>query len=815
MEQILILIKQLYHQNKEIRNISEQKLNQIFNDVQKIRIGFEYLCNHNLDKSLKTQFFIFLKHFIQQNYTSLLKNHQIEIQQILLFYLDKVDQQIIPLLCNLINYMILNSLDSTNIIIQIINNPQIDMVYIQLITEMMNNQIIKLRIRQSGYRLDFNKIYNIFNFNNLKVVDLLLDLYISLTSSLFYSLTENEYNTIINQYCQFIQNNPYEQNLLRKFQKIIFRIIKRMSPSELNYQQLLQQITNNYLNNKINLDRIFAYSLLKILKQLIIRSNIYYPKQKELIIFIIINIIQLDPSTYQNLYSNKDDDYVYDFYLLKIRNFGIDFILTILKFDEQNHIFHEILQIFDQYALALQEESDYIKKEAHYYIISNLFNQIPIHNIDQLFLQELLCCLKQMNSIYIPIKIQILTLLKTFIQKQIIANTSQINYLLAILKEQIQLINLINNPNLLCTMIDLLICLHQFYPKNNCINQQIYFDLKFYYSLQNKINYKQNILKFQILEITLLSVLQIWNYQISNQKHISTNIKQMLINVMNLIVDIWPFNQLVLIQNIIFQLIDQSLKLFKHQVGCINLLNMLLRKLLNYNEIKQIVIGVQIRQIQHLLFDFLDEEPDQFENIVQAYYLVLLHDSADLQLILKFITKYLTTLINQNYLSLFSLFLFRLKQGQFEQEIQQLLICLYKKIEQDDGRLCSEILCGLSILDRNQYDIKEFMVSQQNAIETMINKTIYFIQNYNKYYINYLTNFYESLIVKKHLIFDMESLCLNNNYLLKLHEFIIELRIQQEETEYSIINQIQKMFEIKYQTRLQFSDSIIKECIYI
>ncbi|CAD8082376.1 unnamed protein product [Paramecium primaurelia] len=819
MEQILILIKQLYNENEEIRKLSEEELNNIFNDFEKIKIGFECLCNQNIEKSLRVQFFIYLKHYLQQNYRTILINHKDDILNILLFYLNKVDQQIIPLLCKLINFMILNTPDSTQIIICIMDKLLLDISYIQLITEMMSNQIVKIKLKLSGYKYNFSKIYQFFNINDYNIIDLILNFYISLTNSLIYLLEDNDYITIINQYCSFISNNPQQSNILGKFSKIIIRLIQKKLPPEHIQQQLFSIITYNYLDSQYHLDRITAYRLLKILNQIQTSQKINYQKQRELLIFIVINIIYLDLHSYQYLYLNFDDENENDYYLLKIRNFGIDMLLTILKQDQQNKIFQEILLISDQVVpFHTNEESICIKKEAHYYIISNLFYKIPIHQIDQLFLQELLQCLKQTNNIYIPIKIQVLILLKRFLLKQIIQNQSQIDYLLSILKEQLQIIAQINNPNLLCAMIDLLVCLQLFYPQKNCLNKQIYLDLKLYYSLQNKLIFKQSIIKCMVEleqlhlgDNSLILIVQQELLKAQQEQNFQKYQLKMLIDVMSFIVEKQYTYQITLYLNIIYTLVHSSLQQLKHQQASLNLLNLFLKKLLIQQEIKSNDHEISIRMIQILFIDCLDEDPDLFENIVQTYYLILLHDVADLNIALQFITKYVKHLKNQNFLSLFCLFLFRLKKGLFQQEIQQFYKQLYEDIEQDDGRTSNELLCGLSILDINQYEIKEIMLNQQDVLYIMTNKAIQFITYKNKFYINYLINFYQSMITKKHLIFDMEQLSLNNSFLVKLHEFITQLVIKQEDTQYSIINQIQKIFEISYLTKLFINDKIIQK----
>ncbi|CAD8205307.1 unnamed protein product [Paramecium octaurelia] len=802
MEQILILIKQLYNENEEIRRLSEQELNNIFNDFEKIKIAFECLCDQKIEKSLRVQFFIYLKHYLQQNYITILMNHKIEILNILLFYLNKVDQQIIPLLCKLINYMILYTPDSTQIIICIMDKQQLDSAYIQLITEMMSSQIviniILVRFFNSSTSMIINQLikYQIFIY-------LLPILYFTHQRMIIIMLLQIN---IVNQF-KIIHNN---QKYLKTFPKSQFDSSKKSFPQKL--------FNNNYYNKQL-LGRITAYRLLKIINKLVVCQKLNYQQQRQLLIFIVINIIQLDLHAYQSLYLNLDEENEEDYYLLKIRNFGIDFILSVLKLDQENQIFQEILLISDQLIpLQQSEESICIKKEAHYFIISNLFYRIQIHHLDQLFLQELLYCLKQINNAYIPIKIQVLILLRKFILKKLITNQSQIDYLISILKEQLQIIEQINNPNLLCAMIDLLVCLQLYYPQRNCLTKQTYQDLKQYYFSQTKAIYKQCILKcmaeleqLNLGDNSLISIITKELLNAQSEQNLQKYQLKLLIDIMGVIVDKQYIFQLMHFENIIFQLVHSSLQQFKHQYASIGLLNVYLKKLLIQQEIYSTDSKNAIRMIQQLMFDCLDEDSDLFEHIVQTYYLILLHDVADLMVTLQFIIKYAIQLKNQYFLSLFCLFLFRLKFGLFKSEIQQLYKTFYEDIEQDDGRTSSELLCGLSILDINQYDIKEIMLGQQDVLYIMTNKAILFIKYQNRFYINYLINLYQSMITKKHLIFDMEQLSLNNSFVVKLNEFVSQLGLKQQNTQYSIINQIQQIFETFYSTSLFVCDYIIKK----
>ncbi|CAD8169567.1 unnamed protein product [Paramecium pentaurelia] len=822
MEQILVLIQQLFDQNESIRTQSEIELNRIFKDVGNIKQGFEQLLLPYSNQNLKLQYFIFLKNFIMKNYEYSPNYIQKEIQSIILEFINKFDSFFIAFYCDLLNFIIVKSLPSLDIIQSIINQPTYDSYHIKIITEMMNNPYIKVKVKHTEYQTITKRMIVYYNLIDIQKLNLLVDLYTSLIQSI-YKFDETIKSTINHQFCEILTYHCLEYNLLKKFAKVINKLNKNGLPPQEIQTMLFDILMSTYMQNENQriTDKYLAYKILKVFKQLLSDRKIEDWKQESIIFFTMINLIMLDYDQYENQFNNIGDDSKQDYLLIKIRRFGAHFIHHMTGFISEDIMIKQLFRLKDLINDDYQhEEFNCIKLEAHYFVICENISSIPMNLFDEKFFQEIITIIQTSNNIYIPLKMQILNLLRKLLQKNVIQE-KQINFFINTLQQQLNP-NLIQYPMYICKIVNNLIYLHSLYPSKNLITHQTYTDLKDIFLVQQKLIHKENIL-MTLCEIVQLeqgdySVISLieneWKIGLQEQHQYKYR-QRMILNVFEFIIEIWSLNLLNIIFIGIIRIVKDCLIQNTHFTKGLSVLCLLLKKYTAILPIKSDLILADFQQIQTFFLVSLTDEPDQFNQIIQLYYYILLHDIADYNLTFQFISKHTKQLYKNQQLTLLCLLFNNFKQGQYQEQIIQYYTNILQEVIYDEGRTYSELICGLSILDLNQYDVKQLLIEIQKKlpinnkiINIMIIKATNCIKLNIPNYINYLINFFNCMLYKQHLMYDIEQLTIENDDTQNLKQYISKMKSYLIPNNFSLELQVQRIFETKFFTKLTLCQEI-------
>ncbi|CAD8117203.1 unnamed protein product [Paramecium sonneborni] len=824
MEQILFLIQLLYNENQSIRTNSQIELNKIFRDIQNIQKGFQQLLLPFPNQNLKLQYFVFLKNFVMENYDQTPKYLQKEIQNIILDQMNKLDFSLIPFYCELINFIIQKQLPSLEIVQFIINQNSYDNCHIKIITEMMNNPFIKVKLQLTQYHIITNKMIKYYNWNDMQKLNLLSDLYISLINSIFKfdQLIQNEINL---QFCEIFTYHQYQYDLLIKFLRVIHRLNENRLPHQELQIKLFDFIMQTFIENENQIiDKYLAYKILQVFQPLLSYRQIDEYQQEKIIIFTLINLIMLEEKQYINLFINQRDDSKQDYLLIKIRKYGTQFIHYIIGYFSEEILIKQIFCLKDLINNYQQKKYDYIKLEAQYFVINENISLIPIYIFDDKFINETFIILQEQNVIYIPLKMQVLELLKKLILKNVI-ELNQMNIFITILQQQLNP-NIINYPNYICKIVNNLIYLHSLQPSKNLISYQTFVDLKNIYQVQQKLMDKEAILN-TLCELVGLEqgnysdIIQLieneWQIELQ-EKHQYKYRQGMILNVFSFMIQIWQFKLLNIVSIGIIKMVKECLIQNSHQTKGLQVLSALLRKQIANSPINFKEIQDDIKQIQELFIELYKDEPDFFNQIIQIYYLFLLLDIADYKITFQFLLQHNQQICKNQQLTLLCLLFCNLKQGNYQELIiQNYCAILQEKIIQDEVRTYSELICGLSILDFNQYDVKHLLIEIQRTLSNnkMINIMIQRATNYIKYnipnYINYLINFFNCMLFKQHIVFDLEQLTIENENSQSLSQSIKKMRSDLIPNNLSLINQIIELFEIKFNMKMEFCKEIVQK----
>ncbi|CAD8194763.1 unnamed protein product [Paramecium octaurelia] len=815
-----VLIEQLYHADQNIRINALLELKTIFKDIRKIEQGFEQLLLPWNDQNLRLQYFIFLKSNITENYECSPNYIQNQIQIIIQNFMNVVDSYLLPFYCDLLNFIIEMSLPSLSIIQSIINQTTYSSIHIKIITEMMNNRFIKVKILPADFKTITQVMTSYYDLVDIQKLNLLADLYVSLIQPInkFDEITKN---TINQQFCEILTYHCLEYELLRKFAKVVYKSNKYGVPP-LDIQTMLFDILmSTYMQNENQriTDKYLAYQIMKVFKQLLSDRKIEDWKQESIIFYAMVNLIMLDYRQYENQFNRIGEDDSDDYLLIKVRQFGADFIHHVAGYFSEDMMLKQLFRLKDLINDDQKhEEFNCIKLEAHYFVICENISSIPMYMFDEKFLSEIIQILKIPNSIYIPLKMQILNLLRKLLEKNAISEKG-VNKVISTLKEQLTL-DVIAIPLYICKIVNNLIYLHSLYPAKQLITHQTFADLKVLYQNQTKLIHKENIL------MTLCEIFRIeqgdssvfglieseWNLA-QQEQHQYKYREKMILNVFEFIIQNWPISLQNILFNGILKIVKDCLNTNHHINQSLSVLSLLLKKYLEAYPIKYDRILADFQQIQNQFDIILQNEPDQYNQICELYYLMLLHDVADYNLTFQFLIKNTKLLQKSLQLTLLCLLFTNLKQGQQQNSIIEFYANILQSAIYDEGRTYSELVCGLSILDLNQYDIKDLLMQIQakvpnKMIFTMISNVTKCIQLKMPNYMNYLINFFKTILTKQHLLFDMEYISIESNNTQNMKQYISKMKSYLIPNAFSLESQILRIFETKFSTKLNLCQEI-------
>ncbi|CAK57963.1 unnamed protein product (macronuclear) [Paramecium tetraurelia] len=817
------LIKQIYNADQIIRISALNELKTIFRDITKIKQGFEQLLLPWEDQNLRLQYFIFLKSNITENYECSPNYIQKEIQIIIQDFMNNVDSYLLPFYCDLLNFIIEKTLPSISIIQFIISQNTYSSIHIKIITEMMNNRFIKVKILAADFLTITRTMILYYDLKDIQKLNLLADLYVSLIQPI-NKFDENTKSIINHQFCEILTYHCLEYELLRKFAKVVYKSNKYGLPPIEIQTMLFDILMSTYMQNENQriTDKYLAYQIMKVFKQLLSDRLIEEWKQESIIFYAMVNLIMLDYRQYENQFNRIGDDDSEDYLLIKVRQYGADFIHHVAGYFSEDTMLKQLFRLKDLINDDQQhEEFNCIKLEAHYFVICENISSIPMHMFDEKFLAEIIQILKIKESMYIPLKMQILNLLRKLLEKKAIRK-QDFNIVISTLQDQFNA-NLITTPVYICKIVNNLIYLHSLYPSKKLITHQTFADLKTLYQLQTKLIHKENILKTlcEILRLeqgdysVLLLIETEWNLA-KQEQHLYKYQEKMILNVFEFIIEDWPINLLNTIFNGLLKMVKDCINRNHHLNQSLSVLSLLLKKYLPTYPIKYDQILADFIQIQKDFEIILLDEPDQFNQILELYYLMLLHDIADYNLTFQFLiqkTKYLQKGLQ---LSLLCLLCTNLKQGQLQNCIIEFYANILQSAIYDEGRAYSELICGLAILDLNQYDIKDLLMQIQEKVPnkmifTMISNATKCIQYNMPYYLNYLISFFKTILTKQHLLFDMEYISIESNNTQNLKQYISKMKSYLIPNAFSLESQILRIFDTKYSTKLDLCQEIVRK----